>query len=59
MRWMHWVVDRFKDFRLDLQSRFPVLGYESGPFGWWKKLLQTISLSTAMVILNARGVNVP
>jgi hypothetical protein len=59
MRWMHWVLDRFKDFRPDLQSRFPVLGYESGPLGWWKKLIQTIRLSLAMAILNTMGVNVP
>ncbi len=59
VRWMHWVVDRFKDFRPDLQSRFPVLGYESEAFGWWKRLLQKTSLAAAMVILNAMGVNVP
>ncbi|HEV8052447.1 MAG TPA: DUF6431 domain-containing protein [Parachlamydiaceae bacterium] len=59
MRWLHWVFDRFRDFRPDLMSRFPVLGYESEAFGWWKTLLQKISLSMAMVVLNSVGINVP
>ena len=59
MRWLHWAFDRFKEFRLDIQSRFSVLGYENEAFGWWKTLLQKISLSATMVILNRMGVNVP
>lgn len=59
MRWLHWAFDRFKEFRLDLQSRFSVLGYENEAFGWWKALLEKVSLSTAMVILNCMGLTVP
>lgn len=56
---MHWVVDRFKEFCPDLQSRFPSLGYESDVFDWWKKLFEKVSLSAAMVILNLLGIDVP
>jgi hypothetical protein len=59
MRWMHWVVDRFKEFCPDLQSRFPSLGYESDVFDWWRKLFEKVSLSAAMVILNLLGIDVP
>jgi len=55
---VEWTFDRFKEFRPELQSRFSVLGYESEPFGWWKKLLEKIRLSGAMVILNRLGINV-
>lgn len=57
-RWVEWAFESFKEFRPDLQSRFPFLGYESGPVGWWKKLLGKIRLSEAMVILNRLGINV-
>jgi hypothetical protein len=56
---LHWVVDRFKEFCPDLQSRFPFLGYESEPFNWWGKLFEKIRLSGAMVILNKMGISVP
>ncbi len=59
MRWLHWAFDRFKEFRLDLQSRFSVLGYENEALGWWKVLFKKVRLSTAMVILNCMGVTVP
>jgi len=58
-RWLHWVTDRFKEFRPDLSSRFPVLGYESEVLDWWKRLLGKIRLSKAMVILHGIGVNIP
>lgn len=58
-RWLHWVVDRFREFRPDLQSRFPFLGYESEALNWWEKLLEKIRLSAAMVILNKMGISVP
>ena len=58
-RWMHWAVDRFKAFCPDLRSRFPDLGYESDVFDWWERLFEKISLSAAMVILNANGIVVP
>lgn len=58
-RWLHWVVDRFKEFRPDLQSRFPFLGYESEALNWWKKLLKKMRLSATMVILNKMGISVP
>jgi hypothetical protein len=57
-RWVKWTFDRFKEFRPELQSRFSILGYESELFGWWKKLLETIRLSGAMLILNRLGINV-
>lgn len=58
-RWFQWALDRANDFRPDLQSRFPVLGYESEELGWWEKLLNKMRLSTAMVLLNSMGINVP
>jgi hypothetical protein len=57
-RWLSWTFDRFKEFRLELQSRFPALGYEREALGWWKKLLEKIRLSAAIVILHNTGINV-
>lgn len=57
-RWLHWAFDWFEEFRMELQSRFPSLGYESEALEWWKKLLEKISLSTTMRILRNIGINV-
>jgi len=43
---------------VEFQARFPSLGYESEPSGWWGKFLEKIELSSAMVILNTTGINI-
>jgi hypothetical protein len=43
---------------MEFQARFPALGYESEPSGWWSKFLEKIELSFAMVILNTVGINI-
>ncbi len=51
-RWLQRYRQRFSRHRFHLLNAQPTLGYVSGFAGFWQACLNTMQLSTAMMILN-------
>ncbi len=58
-RWWHRLKERYPIYRMVLCSRFSWLGYSDEVQGFWKKVMEKMALSAAMLVLNAGAVIIP
>lgn len=58
-RWIAWLMVQFKMHKDALSSHFPSFGLFTEPVGFWKRVFQTLPLSTAMRLCHVSGVPIP